>query len=315
SPFELTTIEPAEVSAAALRQSDVTVLLNVGDFSSSQASAISDYVEGGGSLLIAPGDRVSPEVFNSQFADIAPATLQGRSDMGFDDYLVIAEFDRRHPILQPLSGDWTARFQGHWSLLPHDNAQVLMQFDNTEAALVEGDYGAGKVILFASSMDLEWNNLPLQGLFLPFVHETLRHLVQQEARQRIYRVGDDFSLAAGAVEVAEVLDPLGNAITFTNDSYVVTATRPGIMRATIDGNEVRYAINILPQESNLARTAVSNLFDNIINPDTDPVQSRQVQTQQLIEELERPQRIWWWILVLVMALVIAEALIANRTYR
>jgi len=40
-----------------------------------------------------------------------------------------------------------------------------------------------------------------------------------------------------------------------------------------------------------------------------------VQTAQLIEELERPQRLWWWILGLVMLLLLMEAVIANRTYR
>ena len=60
---------------------------------------------------------------------------------------------------------------------------------------------------------------------------------------------------------------------------------------------------------------VENLFDSIINPDTNPIKSREVQNEQLAEELEQPQRLWWWILSLVMALVLAEALIANRTYR
>ena len=46
-----------------------------------------------------------------------------------------------------------------------------MQFDNTEPALVERQVGDGSVILFASAMDLEWNNLPLQSLFLPFVRK------------------------------------------------------------------------------------------------------------------------------------------------
>ena len=60
---------------------------------------------------------------------------------------------------------------------------------------------------------------------------------------------------------------------------------------------------------------VENLFDSIINPDTNPIKSREVQNAQLVEELEQPQRLWWWILSLVMALVLVEALIANRTYR
>ena len=315
SPFELETIEPGEVSAAALRQSDVAVILNVGGLSSNQAAAITDYVESGGALLVAPGDRVEPALFNQQFEAIAPAVLENQDTNG-DDYLVIADFDRRHPILRPLDSDWSARFEGHWRLLPNADADVLMQFDNTEPALVEREVGEGKVILFASTMDLEWNNLPLQGLFLPFVHETLRHLVQPASTQRSFQVGDNFSLdPGGEASVIAAQDANGNAIEFTNDGFVIQAATPGFIAADIDGEAARFAVNILPEESNFARTPVENLYDAIINPDTNPIRSREVQTAQLIEELERPQRIWWWLLTLVMVLIVAESLIANRTYR
>jgi len=201
-------------------------------------------------------------------------------------------------------------------LIPDVESEVLMQFDNTEPALVEREVGDGKVIFFASAMDLEWNNLPLQGLFLPFVHETLRHLVQPELKQRAYQIGDSFSLdPSGQAEVINAVDANGNEIQFTNDSFVTQAATPGFITTEIDGESSRFAINILPEESNFARTPVENLYDSIINPDTNPVRSREVQTAQLIEELERPQRIWWWILSLVMVLIIAEVIIANRTYR
>jgi hypothetical protein len=315
SPFELEIVEPSDLSAAVLRQSDVAVLLNVGDLSSGQASAISEYVESGGALLVAPGDRINPDSFNRQFETIAPAVLQNQ-DMSGDEYLVIADFDRRHPILRPLDSDWSARFQGHWRLIPNVESDVLMQFDNTEPALVERKVGDGKVIFFASAMDLEWNNLPLQGLFLPFVHETLRHLVQPELKQRSYQIGDSFSLdPSGQTEAVNAVDANGNEIQFTNDNFVIQAATPGFITTEIDGELSRFAINILPEESNFARTPVENLYDSIINPDTNPVRSREVQTAQLIEELERPQRIWWWILSLVMVLIIVEAIIANRTYR
>lgn len=316
SPFELQTMEPAELSAAALRQSDVLVLLNVADLSTGQASAISDYVTGGGSLLLAPGDRVNPEVFNRQFASISPATLQNQGDLGRDEYLVIADFDRRHPILRPLNSDWTARFEGHWSLQTDPSADVLMQFDNSEPALLERVVEDGRVVLFASSLDLEWSNLPLQGLFLPFVHETLRHLVQSDPQQRIFSIGDSFSLdPSGTATEVTATDPQGEPITFANDSYLMAATAPGFINTRVDQVDRRYAVNILPEESNFARTAVATLYDMVINPDTEPMQSTEVRTAQLIEELERPQRIWWWILSLVMLLLLAETLVANRTYR
>ena len=315
SPFSLQTIDPAELSAAAMRQSDVVALLNVGELTSSQAAALGEYVVNGGSLLIAPGDRVDERVFNQQLGEISPARLEQVGLLGRDDYLVIADYDRRHPILRPLSSDWSARFQGHWRLTPSEDAKVLMQFDNTEAALVEKDVGEGKVLLFASSLDLEWNNLALQGLFLPFVHETLRHLVRSEAGQSAYEIGDSINLAqfVSDADVA-VQDANGRSVSLEANN-LQRATSPGLFTATSGAVSRRYAVNILPEESNFTRVAASTLYDAVVNPDTSPLQSREAQTAQLIEELENPQRLWWWILTLVMVLLLVEVLVANRTYR
>ncbi|MFZ8990010.1 MAG: VWA domain-containing protein, partial [Pseudohongiellaceae bacterium] len=315
SPFSLQTIDPAELSAAAMRQSDVVALLNVGELTSSQAAALSEYVVNGGSLLIAPGDRVDERAFNQQLGEISPARLEQVGLLDRDDYLVIADYDRRHPILRPLGSDWSARFQGHWRLTPSEDAKVLMQFDNTEAALVENDVGEGKVLLFASSLDLEWNNLALQGLFLPFVHETLRHLVRSEAGQSAYEIGDSINLAqfVSDADVA-VQDANGRSVSLEANN-LQRATSPGLFTATSGAVSRRYAVNILPEESNFTRVATSTLYDAVVNPDTSPLQSREAQTAQLIEELENPQRLWWWILTLVMVLLLVEVLVANRTYR
>ena len=315
SPFSLETIDPSEFSAAAMRQSDVVALLNVGELTSSQAAALSEYVVNGGSLLIAPGDRVDERAFNQQLGEISPARLEQVGLLGRDDYLVIADYDRRHPILRPLGSDWSARFQGHWRLTPSEDAKVLMQFDNTEAALVEKDVGEGKILLFASSLDLEWNNLALQGLFLPFVHETLRHLVRSEAGQSAYEIGDSINLAqfVSDAEVA-VRDANGRSVSLEANN-LQRATSPGLFTATSGAVSSRYVVNILPEESNFTRVATSTLYDAVVNPDTSPLQSRKAQTAQLIEELENPQRLWWWILMLVMVLLLVEVLVANRTYR
>ena len=315
SPFSLETIDPTELSAAAMRQSDVVALLNVGQLTSFQAAALSEYVVNGGSLLIAPGDRINASVFNQQLGEISPARLEQGSLLGRDDYLVIADYDRRHPILRPLGSDWSARFQGHWRLTPSEDANVLMQFDNTEAALVERDVGEGKILLFASSLDLEWNNLALQGLFLPFVHETLRHLVRSEMGQSAYEIGDSISLEQFASDTdVSVSDADGGSVSLEANN-LQRATSPGLFTATSGAVSSRYAVNILPEESNFTRIATSTLYDAVVNPDTSPLQSREAQTAQLIEELENPQRLWWWILTLVMLLLFVEVLVANRTYR
>ena len=315
SPFSLKTVGPAELSGAALRQSDVLVMLNVGELSRSQSSALSEYVVNGGSLLIAPGDRVKEAAFNQRLGEISPARLEQVGLLDRDDYLVIADYDRRHPIMRPLGSDWSARFQGHWRLTPREDANVLMQFDTTEAALLERDVGKGKVLLFASSFDLEWNNLALQGQFLPFVHETLRYLARSEVIRSAYEIGDNINLDQFMSDAeVSVQDSDGRSVLLETIN-LQRATSPGLFTATSGTAVRRYAVNISPEESNFTRLATSTLYDAVVNPDTNPRQSREAQTAQLIEELEEPQRLWWWILILIMILLLVEVMVANRTYR
>lgn len=314
SPFQLTVLEPAELTETVLRRNDVAVLLNAGSLSSAQANSLTSFVQSGGSVLFAPGDRVEADTFNSLFGDVSPAQIQPSASI--DDYLVIADFDRRHPILRPLDTDWSARFQEYWSLQPHPDAEVIMQFDSTEPAFVERKVGAGRAMIFASSLDLEWNNLALQGLYLPFVHETLRHLVQAESGARAFAVGDSFAVGGSARnQGVNFIDVDGTEVSLSANNLIVTADKPGVVVAVTESQRVNYAINVRSRESDFSKLPVANLYDRVINPDTSPIQSREVQTAQMIREIEGPQRIWWWLLCLVAILVLAEAVIANRTYR
>src|SRR5690606_13267279 len=189
SPFAATTVAARDFSASLLAQRDVVVLLNAGsDFSPSQVAALERFVREGGSLLLAPADRINPERFNQQLSELSPALLREAVQLGAD-YVSIADIDARHPILQPLGMDWGARFQGYWAVDAQPDAEVLMQFDNGLPAFLHRSVDEGQVLLFASSLDTEWNNLPLQGLYLPWVHESLRYLVQPTIKERAYRIG------------------------------------------------------------------------------------------------------------------------------
>jgi len=318
SPFVLTGSTPRELDAALLAQHDVVVMLNAGsDLSSTQASALSDFVREGGSLLIAPGDRVNATPFNQLFADISPATLDQPVRLGGGDYLLIADMDRRHPVLLPLGTDWGVRFEGYWAATAVAEADVLMQFDNGSPALLERAVGQGRVMLFASTLDTEWNNLPLQGLYLPFAHESLRYLAQATEKERAYRIGDVIDLTTVVAEDAtlSVTDAAGAVTQLTPGNRMLTAVSNGFLSID-DGESVQfYAVNPDPEESALARIAPSTLQDSVTNAETEPQQSEQVRTAQLVAEIEGPQRVWWWLMLLVMLMLLAETRVANTTYR
>ena len=54
--------------------------------------------------------------------------------------------------------------------MPVKDAQILARFDDGAPALVERRVGNGRVLMWTSSLDLQWTDLPLKSIFLPFVH-------------------------------------------------------------------------------------------------------------------------------------------------
>ncbi len=363
SPFSVTTIDANLMNTNQseekmliddqLKMANVVVLLNVGDMSSRVASALNDYVTQGGNVFIALGDRVRAGEFNQQLSAISPATLIDRSIFSNNEYLLISDIKNRHPILQPIDIDWSVRFDGFWSMRPADNAEVLMTFDNGKPALVERQVGKGSSIIFGSSLDVEWNNFPLQSSYLPFVHETLKYLAHMPDKKSSYRVGERVVLIDKNknVDGAEngLTDPTGETVKMSSgngNSAELTeelskeqskelsistapsfiATIPGIYQQVVNTIQtessgerkfatVYYAVNNPVEESNLQTIAPGDILDAVLNPETTPTQSAAVRSQLLKEELEKPQRIWWWILLAVFFLLITESVMANKAHR
>lgn len=314
SPFAVTKLETNAVSAAQLREHDVVVLMNVGNLSNGQAEQLTNFVNEGGSVLIAPGDRLQAASFNRQLAAMAPATLINQLTAR-DEYLLIADIESRHPILRPLEMDWDVRFESSWQLKPANDADVLMKFDNGNPALVERDLGAGRVLMLASALDLEWNNMPLKSMYLPFAHEMLKYLARTPEKKPSYVVGEKIEVLDALAPEARLIDPSGNTRSLGEGESGFTLEQPGVYRNVMGENQMYYAVNSPIEESDFSPIATSDVLDQVLNPETTPTQSSEVRAQLLREELEKPQRLWWWLLAVVALLLISESLIANRTHR
>ena len=315
SPFSVSQVTLSDFDSSDLAQHDAVVLLNTGSVTGDQQRALQDFVVDGGSLLLAPGNRVAADSFNQQLAALAPARLTNAQVLPANDYLLIADVDRRHPALRPLDVDWSARFQGYWGSEPNADGQVLMRFDSGDPLLLERAVGEGRTMLITSSLDLGWSNFPLQGLYLPFVHETLTYMIRPPLQQRAWQIGDMVDLTPAfdtGDSQLELSEPDGTVVTVNADSPFYRARMPGFLRTE---SGVNFAINIQAEAAALATIDTSVLHDRILNPETTPAVATGVRTAQLIAELEQPQRLWWWILLTVLLLLLLEAWIANRTYR
>ena len=300
-PGALVTTKVADdVSADGLGAYTVVALLNVARPAQNLAVALERFVEAGGGLFLAMGDRVDASLWNERMAKLLPqplglvrtaSALPGQhSGETVDDRPAerLLPLDRRHPLLAafPEQGDGlvSARFFKYVLLDPvRDTAvrNVILRYESGAPALVEREVGRGRVMLLTTTVDREWTDLPIRAGFLPLLREAARHLVgaNDEDGAATLLVGEPRLLAfAGDVQTLEVTRPDGSVWVSSREqagsghtlSFAGT-DQIGIYRvrgAGADGTFARkeaqdFAVNLDPRESDPARLAPEKRPDRI----------------------------------------------------
>ena len=160
------------------------------------AARLKRFVENGGGLFVVTGAQAS---WPGSAADLLPATATGAVDRSRGAAGTMGGLAYGHSVFEPFraprSGDFSAaRFYGYRTVTPAKDAQVLARFDDGSPALVERQLGRGRVLLWASTLDLYWNDLALKPVFLPFVHQVTRHLSSYRERPASSTVGQVIDL-------------------------------------------------------------------------------------------------------------------------
>lgn len=183
-------------SAAGSALSGVRAALvrDPGRLDTGAARALADFVRGGGGVIVALGPRRMPDAVWSELEDVLPARpgqILDRQPAGR-----IADFDVRHPALTPFRGEAAsalsrAAFYRYRTLGElAEGADVLARFDDGRAALLSRSAGDGVALLLASSLDARWNDLPRRPAFVPLLHRLVEAAAQYERLPVAWRVGD-----------------------------------------------------------------------------------------------------------------------------
>jgi len=319
--FDYVTRQPENLSDDDLRRTSLIILNDVA-VGAPLARRLQKFVEQGGGLLIAAGSRAAWP----REVDLLPATIGNPVDRSRGDVARVGGIEFGHPVFEafraPRSGDFTSvRVYGYRNLGPAPGAQVLARFDAGPPAVVERRIGAGRVLLWASSFDQSWTDLPIRSVFLPFVHRAATHLVAYVPSQPWATVGQvlDTSMAGahkGQSVPTLVLTPSGNRLPVNGDgSEVIELSEQGFYELRGDTNSTGemavVASNVDPAEADLTTMDPQD----IVAASTGESQSDGVQptgTPQTPETRERGQRLWWYALLLGVGLLAAETVVSNR---
>jgi len=302
-----------------------------------------EFVRDGGGLLFAPGTEQGTTV-PTEWRDIVPVQVGDVVDRTGVAGGTLASTDYSHPIFElfdaPRSGDFsTARFYRYRRLTTRGDSGVLARFDDGAPALVERNVGAGRVLIWASTLDSYWTDLPLQAVWVPFVHQIGKHAGRYADARSWYTAGDvlDLSrhaeLTAGLPKAAQGGQPqlvvetpsnrvvrLAGADSSRGAQTAVPLVERGFYELRVagatKGTGRMVAVNVDPNESDLSRLDPQELVASVTSASgrAGSGDGLAMMTESR-EERERRQTIWWYLLAGALVLLAVETVVSNRLSR
>ena len=336
--------------AATLNRTDVLVLANVAQLSSDEAQRVATYVAAGGGLIVTVGDNIDIDLYEQHLGGeigLMPCNFVRPVGDAFDrqQFRVLATVKYEHPIFAPFKepnhGDFgKARFYRLFQSVPTENASIIASYDDGSPALFEKPYGnLGRVLCFTSTIDRDWNDLPIRAVYLPFLHECIKYLALKNVETLPdYRVGDYVELQISKTgnenitrnrEVA-IFNPnnvetrlQGNedvATTAENTPpgsvFYTDTSMPGIYSVHRSGTEDTdyFVVNVDTTESDLAARDIEELVSMLKGTADESVEDKPAPelVAQYREDVEKNQNVWIYLMLAVFALAVTEMFFANR---
>ncbi len=284
-------ITPESYSVSRVSDLDLSnfaaiLLGSIADLSQREVQTLRDYVWQGGGLALFLGPEVESKTLQ-ELPSILPVQLvetPPTGDFRFDP------LEYRHSIVAPFRGQTQAGLLGvaiskyqRLELRPdRPTADVVLQFDSGDPALVVDRFGLGRVAVFALPGSLvartasgsPWSTFPVSPSFLPIVRELVTYLAESQVQQRNLLVGETAILPwPDDVQSASVTLPDGQRrdvpapAAEDNEQIVFVATdQQGVYVFESDGQEfARLAVNLDPREADLRPLDPTQLPSTIAN--------------------------------------------------
>lgn len=318
-PFTITVKTPASVNPGDLPSYKVIVLNDVDSVNSALADQLKAYVEKGGGLIVAAGRHVDAAGYNEAFKQLLPATL-GDAVQPKGDYVTLSDIKTDHPVFEVFrqSGRFAAaRVFGYRRATPQEKASVLARFEDGTPALLESSFGKGKVLLFTSTLDSSWNDLPLTPLYLPLVRQMTRYLGERD-RQAWSLIGQTFIATQAKDGALPAIDaPSNTRLTERNQTasgdLIVNARENGFYRLRYASATDFAAVDLDGKESDLTKLNLDDFVGAVTGADPKSDAVAAAQGKLTNEEREAKQRVWWPLLIAALMLFVTEGVLARRT--
>ncbi|MBI5418427.1 VWA domain-containing protein [Candidatus Poribacteria bacterium] len=306
--FKVKEIKQDELGKVEFSDFDIFVLANVSYLSNIQLKVMEECVKRGSGVLFFLGDKINTEEYNKEIYHdgfgLLPGKItyqinsSGNKNTEIGQYFYIDKIEKEHLIFSVfVENTFNALqkipFYSFYRVEANELAKdikILARYNDGLPALIEKEYGNGRVLLFTSSISLNWNILPLQGIFPTLIHQFINYLsLQNQSKKMNYFVGD-------------------------NDiPQKITDITAGIHKIVKNDKEEFYAVNLNTRESDLNIIDEKEVLDKINSGYTRVSFSSPIHSSNIaLYDNWFKGEIWKLLLFIILFLIIAETLVANK---
>jgi hypothetical protein len=248
------------------------------------------------------------------------------SEASVANYAMFGQMDFTHPLLAPFSdprfGDFTKiRFWKHRKLVSEKlpDARIIASYDNNDPAILEVPAGRGRVFVLTFSWRPADGQFALSSKFVPLLYSLLDQAGGVNAQLAQFRVGDTVDLLALATKSSgstlSVHKPDGAQVQLAvNETRFTQTDEPGIYEVSAAPTPVKFAVNLDASESKTAPLPTDELERlGVPMKSAEVTPALAVAKQEMLQnaELEARQKLWRWLIVAALAVLLVETWLAG----
>jgi len=322
-PFNVTVAKASTVSIDELGKPDILIVNDVQRLSDAARDRMVQARKTGQGQFVVMGSAAELNWWGAM--DGFPAKPVQKVDVGSRDRsktaIYLTSYNKNHGIFKPFQSGTrlslnTAQFTRYTELELKPGATAVAKFENGSPALVESAPENRGMLVFASTLDNTWNDLPLKPSFVLLMHETAKYLTRYNAIKGWYTLGEGIPVI-GTLDggVARVVKPNGEQDSLgeikSGEQRRYAPAEPGFYDLRVGREERMLAVNSPSNEGNLETIRPEDLFASVQSTEAEARQAGSFTTEDKMEYARR-QMGWWWLLMIALIAGVVEIYIANN---
>lgn len=323
-PFEVKVMQAQGVTPEEIASHEIVVVNDVPRLADKVRERMDEMRKTGQGQLVILAENADINWWNS-FAKLpvrATRKIFVSKDRGRPS-VSLTTYDRNHGIFKPFEKSTklvlsTAQFFAYLNVEAKPGATVLAKYDDGSPVIVESPKQDHGLVVFNSTVDAKWNDLPLKPSFLPLFHEMIRYLSRYNAGRGWYALGEGIPVTGGLeASAAAVIDPKGDRQPLgdlsSGQQRFFTPVMPGFHEIRVGPDSTWVAVNPPSAEGNLESMPPEDLIASVQRTQGESQQAGFFSDEEK-EDYARRQTGWWYLLLFALLAGVAEVYIANRSY-